>query len=477
MRVLYIEDDACDAELTRRELARGAPQIELDAVTTLRDARARFAGELVYDLVLVDLSLPDGSGLELVVEIRELALPVAVVVLTGVEAGETAVAALKAGADDYLIKRQDYLTGLPAALEGALKRFSAEGARRARPLRVLYAHDGIADPDIMQTHLAVRAPHIRLALVHGIPAALQGLSGSSAEPCPYDAVVLEHRAGTLEALDALKSLRSDGRLDLPVVLVACTLEHGEVAAQAFRFGAADYLVAHPDHLEALPAVLESVCDRAEVAREQAALRESDSRYRDLVENSLDLICTHDLEGKLLTVNETVSRLTGYSHESLLTMGLRALLTPAARPHFDEYLAELQAHGQARGLMTIVTASGEVRLWEYRNTLRADGVAAPVARASRTTSRSGRERRRRCARARPCSQASSTTPWTASSPRTRNTGSSSTTQPPKRCSAGRRRRSSASRSSACCRPDTPHHTARASSGTARAASARVAWGRR
>src|SRR6266852_2974740 len=62
---------------------------------------------------------------------------------------------------------------------------------------------------------------------------------------------------------------------------------------------------------------------------EAVLRESEDRYRDLVEHSTDLICTYNLEGQLLSVNELPARLLGYSREFLL---------PEARVQFDESLA-------------------------------------------------------------------------------------------------------------------------------------------
>jgi two-component system cell cycle sensor histidine kinase/response regulator CckA len=112
-----------------------------------------------------------------------------------------------------------------------------------------------------------------------------------------------------------------------------------------------------------------------------ALRASEDRYRDLVEYSHDLIAVHALDGRILSMNEVVSRMTGYPLARLLTMNMRELVAPETRLLFDDYLAEIRRLGWARGRMKVRTASGETRVWEYRNTLRTEGVADPVVRAT------------------------------------------------------------------------------------------------
>ncbi|MBV8062293.1 MAG: EAL domain-containing protein [Nevskia sp.] len=122
-RILLIEDTDSDAALVTHYLRRlpGGAKPELVWVTTLAEAVARLERD-DYDCVLLDLNLPDGNGLENVQRIRAAARNVAIVVLTGNDDGQTALAALRCGAQEYLVKGSYDDGRLPQVIRHAVER-------------------------------------------------------------------------------------------------------------------------------------------------------------------------------------------------------------------------------------------------------------------------------------------------------------------------------------------------------------------
>lgn len=121
---------------------------------------------------------------------------------------------------------------------------------------------------------------------------------------------------------------------------------------------------------------QDITERVEASR---ALRESEERYRDIIEHSQDLICTHDLDGRVLWMNDLPARILGYSAEELIGRQIPEMLPADVRYQFQDYIERLKRDGYAQGTMKVKTRSGEKRYWEYRNTLRTDGVSTPVVR--------------------------------------------------------------------------------------------------
>ncbi|KAB2688787.1 response regulator transcription factor [Brucella pseudogrignonensis] len=132
MRVLVVEDDA--VLMNGLQVGLGLAGFTVDAVSTCMDASAALRSS-AFDAVVLDLMLPDGSGLDVLNELRGRAVGTPVLLLTARDSIPDRIAGLDAGADDYLGKPFD-LNEVAARLR-ALTRRGNGGASACRIWRDL----------------------------------------------------------------------------------------------------------------------------------------------------------------------------------------------------------------------------------------------------------------------------------------------------------------------------------------------------
>jgi diguanylate cyclase (GGDEF)-like protein/PAS domain S-box-containing protein len=162
LRILLVEDDKIEADLIRDELGAGdAAYADITHHDRLSAALANLA-TASFDVVLLDLNLPDGSGVSNLDRVAAAAPHLPVIILTNLSNEESAVEMLEKGAKDYLIKR--HITGelLRRTIRYAIARCEADASLRAseerHALALAGARDGIWDWDLVrgQVHFSSR---------------------------------------------------------------------------------------------------------------------------------------------------------------------------------------------------------------------------------------------------------------------------------------------------------------------------------
>jgi PAS domain S-box-containing protein len=123
----------------------------------------------------------------------------------------------------------------------------------------------------------------------------------------------------------------------------------------------------------------TLSDITENKKAEELIQKSEEQYRDLVEHITDLICTHDLNGRVLSVNRAAEELMGHKFNSNEYINIKDILAPDKKDEFDLYIDTIKKQGRARGLMKVKTFKGTIHIWEYNNSLKTEGVDEPVVR--------------------------------------------------------------------------------------------------
>ncbi|HEY2822979.1 MAG TPA: diguanylate cyclase [Candidatus Acidoferrum sp.] len=117
-------------------------------------------------------------------------------------------------------------------------------------------------------------------------------------------------------------------------------------------------------------------DVSERSRMERALRDSEERYRNLVEKSGGLIFIHDMKGTLLAANEAAAEALGYTVDEVRGKNLNEMVTAEFGSKLEWYLTAIAEWNSHSGLMRMLTSEGEEVVWSYSNRVVAEFGAEP-----------------------------------------------------------------------------------------------------
>jgi ActR/RegA family two-component response regulator len=159
LRGLLLEDNRVDARLTQEGLRDCDDRIDCDIASSRREVSAQRLATV--DCAVIDLALPDASGLQALDRIVDIAPNIPIVVLTGFDDGATGVAALRRGAQDYMVKQHANGSAIARAIRFAIERKHQARCDLDRQSDVVERLDAIGQA--MRTTLRRSAEHPELA--------------------------------------------------------------------------------------------------------------------------------------------------------------------------------------------------------------------------------------------------------------------------------------------------------------------------
>jgi PAS domain S-box-containing protein len=185
-----------------------------------------------------------------------------------------------------------------------------------QPVHILYVDDSPLDRELVRD--ALEKEHGGFKLVE---AASRAEFETALNRGGFDLVLSDFNILGFEGLQVLETVRATGS-NLPVIIVTGTGSE-EVAAEAIKRGAADYVIKSPKHIQHLAHTIHTVLEkkRLETERTQAleALRKSEERYRRLHESMRDSFAQVKMSGEIVDVNPSYLEMLGYSEEEVLKL--------------------------------------------------------------------------------------------------------------------------------------------------------------
>ena len=326
LHVLIVEDRASDADLVLARLRRAAFDVQARIVET--EAGYLAALDSAPDLILSDYRLPQFNGLRALELLNARGLDIPFILVSGTIGDELAVEAIKLGADDYILK--DWLSRLGTSVTQALerRRTKAEVAERGRQLSTLISNlPGFVYRCRNDADYTTEFVSESVVDVTGYPAEDFVKHGRHLENIIHPDDRQRVRTEIQTALPKNKPFELTYRITTATGAQRWVSEKGRGVCDA------------GGRLQALEGIVDDCTDRQQA---QEALRESEAKYRGLIEQASDGIVISGAQGDILLANSSWCELLGYTKDELVGMNMRETYLEEEKQTHAERLKQVAA---------------------------------------------------------------------------------------------------------------------------------------
>ncbi len=280
-RLLYVEDDPRDQELTIRMLKKRIPQINIMVTETINNAQKLLKQE-PFDVALIDYKLQDGDGASLISWILDKNFLCAPIIVTAYGDETTALTTIRAGAEDYVIKKPGYLKYLPLVIENASTRFKNRKTFREQIFRALFCGKGGKERNIITERMRKEAPTLRIEFAKVGKASLELLENEI-----FDVCVVESMFPDMNNLEFIKDIKFRN-LNVPVILLA-GFGNENTVLQSYKVGVDDYIVKDGNYPHRLACAIDKVIAKSRLKNNEGLLSGTEKNLHK-VNRMLKVLC-------------------------------------------------------------------------------------------------------------------------------------------------------------------------------------------
>lgn len=185
----------------------------------------------------------------------------------------------------------------------------------------------------------------------------------------YDVVLSDFNILGFEGLEVIEAVLAKNP-DIPVVIFTGTGSE-EIAVEAMKKGAADYVIKSPSHARRLPLTIRAAIEKKRLEkqhlRDKKQLQESEETFRSLFENSFDAILLTAPDGKIFKANAQACRMFGFTEKQIVAVG-RDGLVDTTDPSLPFLLEERRLKGKVSGELHFIRKNGSMFLAEVSSSV-------------------------------------------------------------------------------------------------------------